>query len=194
MSNHQLSAEHRRTLEQQSGISPEVIAERGYRTIDKRAEALRLGFAEAQARAPALLLPVWDVSGEVASYQLRPDEPRLLRDRLVKYETRFGDRMVLDAHPFARPGLSDPSVPLFITEGIKKGDALVSKGCCAVALLGVWNWRGTNEQGGRVALSDWEAVALNGRQVYICFDSDIMLKPQVHQALARLKAFLETRQ
>jgi hypothetical protein len=82
---------------------------------------------------------------------------------------------------------------LFVTEGVKKADALASQGCCAVALLGVWNWRGTNEQGGKLALPDWELIALKGRRVYLCFDSDVMLKAQVHQALARLKGFLESR-
>jgi len=89
--------------------------------------------------------------------------------------------------------VGDPSVPLFITEGIKKGDALVSQDLCAIALIGVWNWRGTNEYGGKTALPEWESVALNDREVYIIFDSDVMLKQEVHAALARLKAFLEVR-
>jgi Domain of unknown function (DUF3854) len=50
--------------------------------------------------------------------------------------------MALDVHPFCRESLKDPGVPLFVTEGIKKSDALVSRGLCAVALIGVWNWRG----------------------------------------------------
>jgi hypothetical protein len=62
-----------------------------------------------------------------------------------------------------------------------------------VGLLGVWNWRGTNEHGGKVALPEWDLIALNGRQVYIVFDSDVMLKPQVHAALERLKNFLEVK-
>ena len=45
--------------------------------------------------------------------------------------------MVLDVHPAARPTLANPDTPLFVTEGIKKGDCLVSHGCCVVALLGV---------------------------------------------------------
>ncbi len=101
--------------------------------------------------------------------------------------------MVLDVHPAARAALANPETPLFVTEGIKKGDCLVSHGSCAVALLGVWNWRGTNELGGKTSLPDWEAVALNDRQVYVIFDSDVMLKPQVQAALARLKPFLESR-
>ena len=84
-------------------------------------------------------------------------------------------------------------MPLFITEGIKKGDALVSRGLCAIALIGVWNWRGTNEHGGKTAFPAWERVALNGRKVYIVFDSDVMEKVEVYAALSRLKGFLESR-
>jgi hypothetical protein len=64
---------------------------------------------------------------------------------------------------------------------------------CAVALLGVWNWRGTNERGGKAALSDWESVALNDRRVLLAFDSDALVKRSVHQALERLAGFLEGR-
>ena len=48
----------------------------------------------------------------------------------------------------------------------------MSKGLCCIALLGVWSWRETNEHGGKTALPDWELIALNGRDVYITFDSD----------------------
>ena len=34
--------------------------------------------------------------------------------------------MTLDVHPFCRGRLGDPNAPLFVTEGVKKGDALVS--------------------------------------------------------------------
>ena len=84
-------------------------------------------------------------------------------------------------------------MPLFVTEGVRKGDALVSRGLCTVALLGVWNWRGTNGHGGKAALYEWEYVALNDREVYIVFDSDIVLKPEVYRAMVRVKAFLEGR-
>ena len=55
--------------------------------------------------------------------------------------------MRVDCPPRCRPGLADPAVPLWITEGQKKADALASRGLCAIALLGVWNWRGTNACG-----------------------------------------------
>ena len=190
-----LSSAHKRTLFEKSGIGTRVAVKRGYRTVTSKAELEGLGFGRSQRIVPTLLIPVCSPTGEVVSYQSRPDQPRIGKDgRPIKYETPHGSRMVLDVHPFAREMLGDPSVPLFITEGIKKGDALVSRGLCAVTLLGVWNWRGTNEQGGKVALPEWEHIALNNdRQIYIVFDSDVMLKPQVHAALARLKSFLEVK-
>lgn len=188
-----LSDEHKKTLIEESGISEEVADSRGYRTVDKKVELESLGFSKAQRNVPGMLIPIWGPNGEIVLYQYRPDEPRIKDGKPVKYETPSGSRMVFDVHPFARELLGDPSVPLFITEGVKKGDALVSRGLCAVALLGVWNWRGRNANGGLTALPDWEYVALNDRRVHIVFDSDIMLKPEVYAAMLRLDKFLEGR-
>jgi hypothetical protein len=190
-----LSDRHRHMLEIESAITAEVIRARGYRTIEKKIELKTLGFADRQCNPPGLLIPIYSPTGEIVNYQFRPDQPRIDKNgQAIKYETPSGTRMVLDVHPFARKWLSDPTVPLFITEGIKKGDALVSHSRCAVALLGVWSWRGRNDDGGLTALAEWEYVALNnGRRVYIVFDSDVMLKPGVHEALRRVKALLESR-
>ncbi len=189
-----LSPNHKKMLLKESDIRDSVIVARGYRTVTKKAELERLGFARSQRNVPGLLLPIHGPAGGIVSYQLRPDEPRIGKNgKSIKYETPAGSRMVLDAPPGAKDKLADPSVPLFVTEGIKKGDALASRDLCPVALIGVWNWRGANEAGGKVALTEWEAVALNGRQTYVVFDSDVMLKPEVHAALVRFKAFLESR-
>lgn len=185
---------HETMLLDESAIAPEIVEERGYRSVEKKAKLKDLGFSEAQCNVPGLLIPVWGVNGEIATYQYRPDQPRIRDGKPAKYETPPGSRMVLDAHPRARKMLGDPKVPLLITEGVKKGDALVSRGLCAVALMGVWNWRGRNEDGGLTALADWESIALNGdRPVSIIYDSDVMRKPAVYKALVRLKIFLESR-
>ncbi len=176
-----------------SAISDEVAAARGYRSVEHKARLTELGFSAAQARVPALLIPIIGVHGEVVLYQLRPDAPRIRDGKAVKYETPAGARMALDVPPACRAGLADPLVPLFVTEGVRKADAAASVGLCCVALLGVWNFRGTNEAGGSTALADWESIALRDRVVDIVFDSDVMTKPAVHGALARLKAFLEGR-
>jgi putative DNA primase/helicase len=182
-------------LQDDSGIAPTVIAARGYWTATTKQALADVGFALSQRRVPALVLPIHGVDGQVVNHQSRPDTPRHGPDgRSIKYETPRKSRMGLDVPPPVRPWLGAPSVPLFVTEGVKKGDALASHGVCAVALLGVWNWRGTNAQGGKTVLADWDAIALNNRQVYIVFDSDVMTKPPVHAALARLTTFLEARQ
>jgi hypothetical protein len=181
------------TLLVASAISHTVAVDRGYRSVTEKAEMRSLGFSETQALVPALLLPVWDVTGRIALYQARPDRPRIESGKTVKYETVAGARMAIDVPPAIRHQLDDPSVPLWITEGIRKADAAVSVGLCCIAVLGVWNWRGTNHLGGKVALPDWESIALNDRTAYVAFDSDVMTKPPVAQALERLKAFLESR-
>jgi hypothetical protein len=129
----------------------------------------------------------------VANYQIRPDSPRVVDGKALKYETPAKSRLSLDVPPGARTWLADPTRPLFVTEGARKADSAVSRGLCCIALLGVWSWRGTNEWGGKTVLPDWELVALADRPVYIVFDSDVMHKPPVALALSRLKGFLELR-
>lgn len=184
---------HHLEMLRNSAISPAVIAERGYRSVTVKAELARLGFSRTQTITPALLLPICGPSGATVNYQARPDQPRIVDGKAVKYETPAKSRMVIDIPPRARQALRDPAKPLFITEGIKKADSAVSKGLCCIGLLGVWNWRGTNELGGKTTLVEFEMIALEGRQIYIVFDSDVVTKPAVHSALVRLKAFLEHR-
>lgn len=189
-----LSDAHLRMLRDESAITDAIIAARGYRTATKKSALKDLGFSDTQCRVPALVLPVYSVAGTIAFHQIRPDEPRAGHDgKPIKYETPSKTRMAVDAHPSMRQHLGNPQRPLFITEGIRKADAAVSKGLCCIAVLGVWNWRGTNDDGGKVALPDWESIALNEREIYLVFDSDVMLKSSVYHALGRLKAFLESR-
>jgi hypothetical protein len=177
----------------ESAISRAVAQARGYRSVTSKAELRSRGFTESQCQVPTLLISIWDVAGQCVNYQSRPDIPRVREGKIVKYELPRKSRMVLDVPPLVRPWLGDPKRPLFITEGVRKADAAVSRGLCCIDVLGVWNWRGTNEDGGTVALPDWESIALKGREVYLVFDSDVMQKPSVHAALVRLKAFLESR-
>jgi len=176
-----------------AGIGEEVIDRRGYRTVWSKAELGRFGFSERSRSVPTLLIPVHDVHGEVAFYQHRPDSPGFTDGKPRKYETPTGASMAIDVPPSIRDKVRKPDVPLFVTEGVKKADAAASHEICCVALLGVWNWRGKNKDGGLTALPDWESIALKGRTVYVVFDSDVMVKSQVHAALVRLNAFLESR-
>jgi putative DNA primase/helicase len=184
-------------LHEGSAISDEVIIARGYQTIIHPDDLRDLGFSKEQARtAPVLAIPLWDVHGQRTGWQIRPDSPRITKGGKVdRYETPKGGRVSLDVHPSVQPLLGNPAVPLWITEGVKKGDALVAQGVCAIALMGgVWGFRGTNEHGGKVILPAWEHVALNGRLVYVAYDSDLATKPNVKAALQALWRFLRDRQ
>lgn len=191
---HRLTQTHRQLLEQGSAIDPLVIDERDYWTAISASELAALGFAGQQQITPALVLPVWSVSGTIGLFQIRPNSPRDDKDgQPIKYETPIGAHMLLDAHPRVRPMLRDPQIPLYVTEGIRKADAAISQALCCVALLGVTNWRGMNVSGGKTALTCWQSVALNGRTVYIAFDSDSATKrPVLLQAVA-LGEYLESK-
>ena len=188
---------HLKMLREQSAISDAVITARGYRTITDVTELRKLGFAPSQCRVPGLLLPLWTTDGQNGPNVYRPNNPRVVHDRKtgqdkpIKYEVPKGTGTRLDCPPPCRPMLADPSVRLWITEGQKKADSLASQGLCAVALLGVWNFVGKNAAGGVTVLADFDYIALNGREVVICFDSDVMAKREVRQALDRLTEHLE---
>ena len=144
-----LRPHHRDQLLKDSGIAPDVIAARGYQSIEGPegyAELKRLGFSRDQARnASGLLLPVWTPGGTNGPVIYRPDVPRLdPKGRAIKYEIPRDAGVRLDCPPLAREQLKDPRIALWITEGIKKGDALTSHGLCAIDLLGVWNFKGKN--------------------------------------------------
>lgn len=192
-----LSDLHLKMLRDESGIADAVIQARGYRTIDDPAELRKLGFAPSQCRAPGLLLPLWTTDGQNSMHVYRPDVPRVLHDRKsgqdkpVKYETPKGAGTRLDCPPTCQPMLQDPAIRLWLTEGQKKADSLASRGLCAVALLGVWNFVGKNASGGVTLLADFDYIALNGRDVVICFDSDVMGKQAVQAALQRLTEHLQ---
>ncbi len=140
------------------------------------------------------------MQGEIALYHHRPDQPRFdaKRRKPIKYEFPGGSKMAVDVHPLIRDKVRDPNIPLFVTEGVKKADAAISRGLCCIALLGVWNWRGANEFGGMTTLPDWDAIAFKAvhsvpRQLYLCFDSDAATNPAVYQAMMRAAALFKQR-
>jgi len=189
-----LAQHHLVALARASAIDLAVIAERGYWTAVSAPDLAALGFVGVQQIVPAMMVPIHDVFGRVALTLSRPDAPRLGKgNRPIKYESPAGVGMVLDVPTRIRDWLADPQIPLLITEGSKKADAAVSVGLCCIALLGVWNWRGTNASGGKTALADWNSVALNDRRVGIVFDSDAERKPEVRRAIVALGQYLESR-
>lgn len=191
----ELLTSHLTHLKDGSGISVDVIRERGYRSLLGKAELKKLGFTPAQQRVPGILIPLWGVDSKEAGYQYRPDNPRVdARGRPVKYESPRGSANRLDCPPRCRKVLGDPRVPLWVTEGSKKADALASHGACSISLTGVWGFKGKNELGGVTLLADWDYIALKERVVYLSFDSDVITKEPVKKALGRIAEHLRRKE
>lgn len=191
-----LEPQHRDELNS-SRISTELIEGRGYRTVGAewrdRLEAMgcpRWAMRSDEA-FPALVLPMHRVrTGEYIGFQFKPAVPQAKpgTDKTVKYASPKGLGNRLDVHPMCVDRVQDPAQVLWITEGLKKSDALASRGLAAIALTGVWNWR--NQEG---SLGDWEDVPLRGRTVVVCFDSDAPHNPQVRNAMIRLVGWLRSK-
>src|SRR4030066_1976145 len=84
----ELLTDHYRHLGEGSGISVDVIRERGYRSLLGKSELEKLGYTPAQQRAPGILIPLWSVDGKEAGFQFRPDHPRT-SSRTKPARTRF---------------------------------------------------------------------------------------------------------
>jgi len=174
-----------------SAISIEVIKERGYKSVLGKTALREAGFSKAQQRCPGILIPLHGVDGTVVGHQYRPDNPRKnTKDKVIKYENPAGSSIRLDVPPRCREQIGNPSIPIWFPEGIKKADALASHGACAVALTGVWNFKGRNPLGGTTILADFDFIALAERQAYICYDSDYADNPSVRKAAERLAEHL----
>ncbi|MFC1980360.1 DUF3854 domain-containing protein [Chloroflexota bacterium] len=157
----ELLADHFRHLTEGSGISVDIIKERGYRSLLGKSELEKLGFTPAQQRAPGILIPLWSVDGKEAGFQFRPDHARTNgRGKPIKYESPAGSSNRLDCPPRCQKMIENPRVTLWVTEGSKKADALASKGACAISVTGVWGFKGKNQFGGITFLADWDYIAL----------------------------------
>ena len=174
-----LKSEFLRML-RESAINDDVILARGYKVVAVASRAKQMGFSEKQCRVPALAIPLWNIVGDTPFSLLRPKQARLNGEgKPVKYEMPQGAKVAIDVHPMVRDRVKDVKQPIFITEGIKKGDSLISKGLCALSLISVTTVRGRDDDGGLSNLPDWGEIPWNGRTVYVVFDADMLENSEV---------------
>jgi hypothetical protein len=191
-----LSDSDRQVLEVGSATSRDVIDERGVWSINRPGE-LPEGYNERQRRrAPGILFRVHRPNGKTTTV-FRPKKPYAHKPGW-KYEQlpkENGGGNVLDVHPFCQGWIEDKSVPVIFVEGTKKADSLVtafrraSERVVVVAIVGVWNWL---HEGGK-PIPDMYDIPLEGRDVTVMFDSDVMRKWQVQLAARRLAEHAEGR-
>ena len=176
------------------GVSPEVAAWRGYRRVfsGNPGDAEKLGggaeptdfaaFYGFPKNSGGLLIPLRPIIGDdISAYQLRT----------VKGNRKFlapkgqqnyiaGGMVIADGH---RDGY-------IIAEGVTRVDALAALGIPAVAVPGVYGWRG-KRKGTPFAKVSEDAEALPRVPKYLLApDGDYDTKPYVKQAIDRLAAYL----
>lgn len=196
-----LNADHYEEIMISSAVAPEAAEARGYRTLTgtgaERDELAAIGYKpvvwDNDATYPALLIPMHGMDGTVRGHQIKPRVPRTRAKAdgtraPIKYESPAGAPLVVDVPAFTREAIKTEGTALWITEGMKKVDSLVSQGLAAVGLTGVFNWR--NKMG---TLGDWEEIPVKGRPVVVCFDADAAGNRNVQMAMTRLGAWVKSR-
>ncbi|MFI6889953.1 phage/plasmid primase, P4 family [Streptosporangium canum] len=190
-----LLAHHAAILLSEAAITADVASERGYFSVSSddtetegRLKSLHLPPAvyKDKAHHDGIVIPTYDPRGERVACQYRPDVP--VNQGAKQAQQHIGPKGKtnrIDVHPRNRDNIADPSVTLWLTEGIEKADSLTSQGVCAASLPGLFRWRA-----GLRTLADWDDIPLSGRQVVLCFDSDTRHDKAVMRAMARLGQWL----
>ena len=188
-----------------SAISDAIAAERGYCSIAPGAVTAVQNLAGGAFSVPllrkvlhqgALAFPIYQLgAAKPHAWVLRPDLPRTDQStgKPIKYEYPRNTPQVFDALPRYQSALGDPKIPIWITEGSKKADALASafgNSILPISENGVWGWRSTNSKGGKTAIADFELVAWENRTIILAPDGDVRFNKQVLAAVQRLARLL----
>ncbi len=76
--------------------------------------------------------------------------------------------------------VDNPQLPIAVTEGAKKAGCLMSHGYISICLTGVWNGKQKKKL---KAIPTLAPFLVQGRPIHLVFDSDIVVKRQVQEAL-----------
>jgi hypothetical protein len=162
-------------LFEESGIDPDVVAERGTFTARKGKDVPQ-GHGKLPKK-PGMVFPVHTLDDGIF-HRLRPDRP----GKSAKYRQPAGSPNRLDVHPRQHELVKRPGGMRYVTEGEKKVDAGVSWGLLMVGVSGVFN--GQRDRG-KALINDWKNLPLKGESYSIAFDSDIETNEMVQLAACR---------
>lgn len=153
-------------------------------------------------RLPAIVIPYLDIHGEPIGFERDGDVKAFCRVRYMgdlgagrrgKKPVRYTQPADSGVRAYFPPGAdwsalaADPSEPLLITEGEIKALAVTSYVSPCIGLGGVNSTVRDGKFLPELAEFVWE-----GREVYICFDSDAIENPRVVAAESRLVQELQT--
>jgi putative DNA primase/helicase len=126
-----------------------------------------------------IAFPHYGDDGSLLITRIKPDRPRKLRGKTVKYESPRGQGNEVYVPRSARHLVGDASRPLLITEGEKKASAVAQAGYACIGLPGVWGAKSKDGNGLHPTVA---TLALRGREVHIVFDSDAARNPDIQRA------------
>jgi len=193
-----LLPEHERTLTDESHISPDIVRERGYYSLNSKMvrSLIQLEIINAIALSGDswMGIPVVRPDGLVHAELLRVFGP----DAKVKYVWPTGVRNAVDVNPACLRDLQDPTIPIILTEGIKKADAILTAAraegfaCAVLAVNGCWGWKSSTE-GGSIASRDFQDIPLSDRRIYVVSDSDFRTNDQVRAGWSSCAQYLSSK-
>jgi P4 family phage/plasmid primase-like protien len=216
-----LSAFHKKELTEESAISIDVIAERGYATVDRPLESgghmqtipgvplgfgtntreimQRLGFPSWATREayfyPGLWIPGFTARGQRYSGQWKPKNAIANKDgKKMRYTAARGAVSRLDVHPRWSKDRGGMELPAINDPGMRLWITEGVKKADSLTSRGEVTIALSgvfNWRNSHGALGDWEDVRIKGREIVICFDADAITKTQVAQAMSRLGKWLQ---
>lgn len=152
-----------------SGLSDETIKQAGIYSVPPRDINKRLGFNDSRIES-VMVFPYPGCDG-FEIYKVFPP-----RDGL-KYVQPKGSMNRLYIPHLVRGILSNSSILICFTEGVKKAIKSTQDGIPCVAMNGLWNWSDGSKE--KKLIPDFDWVVLGNRTVYLIPDND-WLQPDHH--------------
>lgn len=143
-----------------SDLSDETIREACIYSVTPRDINKKLGFNDPSVES----MMAFPYPGQNGFERYKPFPIRAAK----KYLQPKGSLNHLYIPDRVRSILSDPSIPLFITEGEKKVLKAIQEGLQCIGVSGWWNWSGGN----KTLISDFDDIVLKDRKIILIPDSD----------------------
>jgi hypothetical protein len=160
---HRFHPDHLADL-RKSGLSDEMIAAAGVRSISARGIVNALGFP-VYGGTSLLCFPYPGADG-FCRYKAFYESD--FAGKRPKYLQKKGSGSHLYIPDTTRTVLRDTSVPLYLTEGEKKTLKGCQEGLFCIGLSGLWNW----SDGDKGLIADFSQINIEGRTVCIVPDND----------------------
>lgn len=144
-------------------------------------------------------IPYFDIAGKAITYY----RVRFLENGKKKFAKADGNHRYSQPansapHVYLPPYMDwqrvakDPTIPIVFTEGEKKAAIACKQGMACIALGGVWSFK--SEKRDWEMLPELQTIVWKGRNVEICYDSDVMHKAQVRMAMSAMAHVLNQTQ